>query len=221
MLFKKGFLCALFFVATTVNAFDLSEALDGQLRDAEFEFDVGVAILSSEGLRKNAHIVVSRNENSILIVGQATSQELKGEAQQLVLDVARLKWIEGDVNHVEPSNARVCGEKASTSAANSKRRFNLKQVAECSTVNRFYNEVRISPPLSEIEQSDDELLRATIINQLLRASIIDKADVINVVVSDSRVYLLGDQLTQATAQKATVFVEGLPDVEMVVPLFRF
>jgi len=81
--------------------------------------------------------------------------------------------------------------------------------------------VRISPPLSEIEQSDDELLRATIINQLLRASIIDKADVINVVVSDSQVYLLGEQLTQETAQKATAFVEGLPDVEMVVPLFRF
>jgi len=141
--------------------------------------------------------------------------------QQLVLDVARLKWIEGDVNQVEPSNAQVCGEKASRSAANSKRRFNLKQVAECSTVNRFYNEVRISPPLSEMEQSNDDLLRATIINQLLRASIIDKAEVINVVVSDSQVYLLGDQLTQVTAQKSTVFVEGLPDVGSVVPLFRF
>jgi len=53
MLFKKGFLCALLFLATTINAFGSSGAgaLERQLKNAEFEFNVGVAILSSDRYR--------------------------------------------------------------------------------------------------------------------------------------------------------------------------
>jgi len=107
------------------------------------------------------------------------------------------------------------------SAANERRRFNLKTAEECSTVNRFYNEVRLSAPRGEIQQSDDELLRATILNKLLHAEIIDKADTIKVVVSDKHVYLLGDVLAPETAKKASEFVEKVPEVAKVIPLFRF
>ena len=99
--------------------------------------------------------------------------------------------------------------------------FNLKTAQECSTVNRFYNEVRVSTPISEVARSDDDLLRASIVNKLLHASIIDKAETIKVVVSDGYVYLLGDQLSQSTAQQATRFVNDMAGVEKVVPLFRF
>ena len=228
----KFILCSLFFATTTASAFEFSDigerifgdnvsGVEGQIKDAEFEFKVGSVILLDEVLRKNSHILVSRNRNSVLIAGQASSQELKDKVLRVVLDAAHLKWTQGDVNHVEPSNAQVCGEKASKMAANDRRRFNLKTARDCSTVNRFYNEVRVSTPMSEIARSDDDVLRATITNKLLHAAIIDKADVIKVLVSDQYVYLLGDQLGQATAQKATTFVEGMSKAKKVVPLFRF
>lgn len=228
----KFILCSLIFSTSTTGAFEFSDISDrilgdnvsgveGQIKDAEFEFEVGSAILLDETLRKNSHILVSRNRNSVLIAGQASSQELKDKVLRVVLDAAHLKWTQGDVNHVEPSNAQVCGEKASKMAANDRRRFNLKTAQDCSTVNRFYNEVRVSTPMNEIARSDDDVLRATITNKLLHAAIIDKADVIKVLVSDQYVYLLGDQLDQATAQKATTFVEGMSKAKKVVPLFRF
>ncbi|MDX2425833.1 MAG: BON domain-containing protein [Cycloclasticus sp.] len=228
----KFILCSLFFAASTAGAFEFSDISDrifgdnvsgveGQIKDAEFEFEVGSAILLDETLRKNSHILVSRNRNSVLIAGQANSQELKDKVLRVVLDAAHLKWTQGDVNHVEPSNAQVCGEKASKMAANDRRRFNLKTAEECTTVNRFYNEVRVSTPISEIARSDDDVLRATITNKLLHAAIIDRADSIKVLVSDQYVYLLGDQLDQATAQKATAFVHAMNNAKKVVPLFRF
>ncbi|MBV1913325.1 MAG: BON domain-containing protein [Cycloclasticus sp.] len=228
----QAIFCASIFATTSAQAFELSALTDrfiednatgveGQLKDAAFEFNVESALLRNEMLRENTHIIVSRNRNSVLIAGQATTQELKDKVQRLVLDAAHLQWTQGDINHVEPSNAQVCGEKASKKAANDRRRFNLKTAEECSTVNRFYNEVRVSTPMSEIEQSDDDLLRATIVNQLLHAAIIDRADTIKVVVSDKYVYLLGDQLSQQTAQQAARFVEAMRGVEKVVPLFRF
>lgn len=228
----KFILCSLFFAASTAGAFEFSDISDrifgdnvsgveGQIKDAEFEFEVGSAILLDETLRKNSHILVSRNRNSVLIAGQANSQELKDKVLRVVLDAAHLKWTQGDVNHVEPSNAQVCGEKASKMAANDRRRFNLKTAEECTTVNRFYNEVRVSTPISEIARSDDDVLRATITNKLLHAAIIDRADSIKVLVSDQYVYLLGDQLDQATAQKATAFVQAMNNAKKVVPLFRF
>lgn len=224
--------CVSFFFITTANAFELSTlsdrlfgdhatGIEGQLKEAKFEFDVSSALLRRESLRKGTNIVVSRNRNSVLIAGQAATQELKDAVLELVLSEAHLQWTQGDVNHVEPSNAQVCGEKASKMAANDRRRFNLKTAEECSTVNRFYNEVRIAAPLSEIERSDDDLLRATIVNKLLQAAVIDKADTIKVVVADRYVYLLGDQLSQSTAQHATQFVTDLAGVNKVVPLFRF
>lgn len=228
----KFILCSLFFAASTAGAFEFSDISDrifgdnvsgveGQIKDAEFEFEVGSAILLDETLRKNSHILVSRNRNSVLIAGQANSQELKDKVLRVVLDAAHLKWTQGDVNHVEPSNAQVCGEKASKMAANDRRRFNLKTAEECTTVNRFYNEVRVSTPISEIARSDDDVLRATITNKLLHAAIIDRADSIKVLVSDQYVYLLGDQLDQATAQKAAAFVQAMNNAKKVVPLFRF
>lgn len=224
--------CALLFSVTSVQAFELSDisdrlfednatGIEGQLKDAKFEFKVDAALLRNEVLRKGTHIVVSRNRGSVLIAGQAATQELKDKVLRLVLSEARLQWTQGDVNHVEPSNAQVCGKKASKAAANDRRRFNLKTAEECSTVNRFYNEVRVSTPISEVERSDDDLLRATILNKLLHASVIDKADTIKVVVSDSYVYLLGDQLNESTAQQATRFVANIPGVNKVAPLFRF
>jgi Predicted periplasmic or secreted lipoprotein len=157
----------------------------------------------------------------VLIAGQAASQALKDQVLQLVLSEAHLRWTQGDVNHVEPSNAQVCGKKASKVAANDRRRFNLKTAEECSSVNRFYNEVRVATPVSEVERSDDDLLRATIVNQLLHAGVIQKVDTIKVVVADQYVYLLGDQLNQSSAQRATEFVGGITGVTNVVPLFRF
>jgi len=224
--------CASLFAATTTHAFELSDissrlfednatGIEGQLKDATFEFKVDTALLRNETLRTGAHIIVSRNRSSVLIAGQAATQELKDKVLRLVLSEAHLQWTEGDVNHVEPSNAQVCGKKASKVAANDRRRFNLKTVEECSTVNRFYNEVRVSTPISEVERSDDDLLRATIVSKLLHASVIDKAETIKIVVSDGYVYLLGDQLSQSTAQHATRFVNDMSGVEKVVPLFRF
>lgn len=222
----------LLFLTSAAEAFELSDITDrlfedkatgieGQLKDAAFEFKVNSALLRDEALRENSYIAVSRNRGSVLIAGQARTQELKQRVQRIVLNAAHLQWTQGDVNHVEPSNAQVCGQKASKKAANDKRRFNLKTVEECSSVNRFYNEVRVSTPMSETEQSDDDLLRATILNKLLHAAIIDKAETIKVVVSDNHVYLLGDQLSQSTAQQATRFVNEVAGVEKVVPLFRF
>ncbi|MEW4983158.1 MAG: BON domain-containing protein [Cycloclasticus sp.] len=222
----------LLFLTSAAEAFEMSDITDrlfedkatgieGQLKDAAFEFKVNSALLRDEALRENTYIAVSRNRGSVLIAGQARTQELKQRVQRIVLNAAHLQWTQGDVNHVEPSNAQVCGQKASKKAANDKRRFNLKTVEECSTVNRFYNEVRVSKPMSETEQSDDDLLRATILNKLLHAAIIDKAETIKVVVSDNHVYLLGDQLSQSTAQQATRFVNEVAGVEKVVPLFRF
>lgn len=222
----------LLFLTSAAEAFEMSDITDrlfedkatgieGQLKDAAFEFKVNSALLRDEALRENSYIAVSRNRGSVLIAGQARTQELKQRVQRIVLNAAHLQWTQGDVNHVEPSNAQVCGQKASKKAANDKRRFNLKTVEECSTVNRFYNEVRVSKPMSETEQSDDDLLRATILNKLLHAAIIDKAETIKVVVSDNHVYLLGDQLSQSTAQQATRFVNEVAGVEKVVPLFRF
>jgi len=217
---------------TSANAFELSDITDrlfednltgveGQLKDAEFEFQVDSVLLLDERLRKNSHILVARNRSSVLIAGQAKSDELKAQVQRIVLETANLKWTQGDVNRVEPSNAQVCGEKASKMAANERRRFNLKTVAECSTVNRFYNEVRVAEPMTELAQSDDDVLRATITNRLLRESIIDKAETIKVVVSDQYVYLLGDQLNQSTADRATALVKSMPSIKKVIPLFRF
>lgn len=222
----------LLFLTSAAEAFEMSDITDrlfedkatgieGQLKDAAFEFKVNSALLRDEALRENSYIAVSRNRSSVLIAGQARTQELKQRVQRIVLNAAHLQWTQGDVNHVEPSNAQVCGQKASKKAANDKRRFNLKTVEECSSVNRFYNEVRVSTPMSETEQSDDDVLRATILNKLLHAAIIDKAETIKVVVSDKHVYLLGDQLSQSTAQQATRFVNEIAGVETVVPLFRF
>jgi len=223
---------ALCMVINSASAFDLSgitkgvfedkaAGIEGQLRDAEFEFNVKSVLLRNDNVRENTHILVSRNHSSVLIAGEAKTQALKDTVLRLVLDEARLQWVQGDINNVEPSNAQVCGKKASKVAANDRRRFNLKTAEECSTVNRFYNEVRVTEPMSELEQSDDDVSRANILNKLLRASIIQSADTIKVVVSDERVYLLGDQLSEENAEKATAFVEGLNNVEKVVPLFRF
>lgn len=228
----QSVLCALVFCTASAHAFELSDITDrlfkdnatgieGQLKDAAFEFKVDTALLQNEALRHGTHIVVARNRGSVLIAGQAATQELKDRVLQLVLSEAHLKWTQGDVNHVEPSNAQVCGKKASKVAANDRRRFNLKAAEECSTVNRFYNEVRVSTPVSEIERSDDDVLRANIVNKLLHARIIQKADMIKVVVADQYVYLLGDQMDKKTAEKATDFVTGIEGVENAVPLFRF
>jgi len=217
---------------STAHAFELSDITDrifkdnatgieGQLKDAAFEFKVQTALLRNEQLRNNTHVVVSRNRGSVLIAGQVRTQELKDKVLRLVLSEAHLKWAQGDVNHVEPSNTQVCGKKASKMAANDRRKFNLKAAQECSTVNRFYNEVRVSTPMNEVERSDDELLRATISNQLLHAAIINTADMIKIVVSDKYVYLLGDQLSKEAALEATQFVGSVEGVKKVVPLFRF
>lgn len=225
-------LYVLVFCATSTQAFELSDitgrlfeddatGVEGQLKDAAFEFKVDMALLRSDTLRNNTHIVVSRNRGSVLIAGQAATQALKDQVLQLVLSEAHLRWTQGDVNHVEPSNAQVCGKKVSKVAANDRRRFNLKTAEECSSVNRFYNEVRVATPVSEVERSDDDLLRATIVNQLLHAGVIQKVDTIKVVVADQYVYLLGDQLNQSSAQRATEFVSGITGVTNVVPLFRF
>ncbi|ORU91460.1 MAG: transport-associated protein [Cycloclasticus sp. symbiont of Poecilosclerida sp. N] len=224
--------CILFFVSTTICAFELSDITDrffedkatgieGQLKDAAFEFKVDTALLRNEHLRENTHIVVSRNRSSVLVAGQAATQALKDKVQRLVLSEAHLQWTQGDVNQVEPSNAQVCGKKASKVAANERRKFNLKTAEACSTVNRFYNEVRVSEPMSEVARSDDDLLRAMISNKLLHAAIIKKIDRIKIVVSDKYVYLLGDQLDKATAQRITTFVNNMASVKKVVPLFRF
>jgi len=222
------FFCTL----NTANAFEMSDITDrifednetgieGQLKDAAFELKVKTALLRNEELRNHAHIVVSRNRGSVLIAGQAETQELKAKVLRLVLSEAHLKWKQGDVNYVEPSNAQVCGKKASKMAANDRRKFNLKTAKECSTVNRFYNEFRVLAPMGEVERSDDDLLRATISNELLHAAIINKADAIKVVVLDKYAYLLGDQLNQETARRAREFVGSVDGVKKVVPLFRF
>ena len=232
MKLSTALFCASLFVASSASAFNLSDigdrlfadtatGIEGQLKDASFEFKVDSAVLRNAALRENTHILVSRNRGSVLIAGQATTQALKNQVQALVLDTANLKWLQGDVNNVEPSNAQICGKKAAKSAANDRRRFNLKTAEECSTVNRFYNEVRVGKPMTEVQQSDDDLLRATLLNKLLHASVIDQADTIKIVVSDKYVYLLGDQLSKETAQRATEFVGSIAGVKQVVPLFRF
>ncbi len=226
------FVYALILAVSSANAFDLTDVADTlfkdkaigieeQLRDAAFEFNVKSVILRNDKLRKDTHILVSRNRSSVLIAGEAKTLALKDMVLALVLDEARLQWTQGDVNNVEPSNAQACGEKASKMAANDRRRFNLKTAKECSTVNRFYNEVRVTEPRTELEKSDDDVRRAHIINQLLHASIIQSTDSIKVVVTDKQVYLLGDQLSKEAAAKATAFVKDLRGVEKVIPLFRF
>lgn len=226
------FVYALILAVSSANAFDLTDVADTlfkdkaigieeQLRDAAFEFNVKSVILRNDKLRKDTHILVSRNRSSVLIAGEAKTLALKDMVLALVLDEARLQWTQGDVNNVEPSNTQACGEKASKMAANDRRRFNLKTAKECSTVNRFYNEVRVTEPRTELEKSDDDVRRAHIINQLLHASIIQSTDSIKVVVTDKQVYLLGDQLSKEAAAKATAFVKDLRGVEKVIPLFRF
>ena len=226
------FVYALILAVSSANAFDLTDVADTlfkdkaigieeQLRDAAFEFNVKSVILRNDKLRKDTHILASRNRSSVLIAGEAKTLALKDMVLALVLDEARLQWTQGDVNNVEPSNAQACGEKASKMAANDRRRFNLKTAKECSTVNRFYNEVRVTEPRTELEKSDDDVRRAHIINQLLHASIIQSTDSIKVVVTDKQVYLLGDQLSKEAAAKATAFVKDLRGVEKVIPLFRF
>jgi osmotically-inducible protein OsmY len=233
MQYFKSLLCALLlsisFSSYSLGLTDLSDILfddtatgiEGQLKDAKFEFDAYAALLLDAELSEHTHILVSRNRGSVLITGQASSKALRDKVQTLVLGVARVKWKEGDVNNVEPANAQICGEAARNITGNDKRKFNLKTVDECSTVNRLYNEVTIRLPLNEAQQSDDDLLRAKIVNKLLYASIIDRADAIKVVVTDGQVYLLGDQLSEKVAEQATQFVMNLEDVKKVVPLFRF
>jgi len=229
---KPIFLCASMLVTCTASAFDLpslgqyflkskitEEA--AQLRDSTFEIDVSMAILESKSLTKDAQITVSRTGDTVLIVGQAKTAELKSRIQEIVLEAANLQWTQGDVNNVEPSNAQVCGKKAAKVAANDRRRFNLKTAEECSTVNRFYNEVEVTELMGAIEQSDDDLLRATILNQLLHARLIEKAGTVKVIVSDHKAYLLGSRLTQAEAEQVTAFVNTVPKVSKVIPLFRF
>ena len=226
------FVWALTMAMSSANAFELIDITDslfedkatgieGQLKDAAFEFKVKTALLQNDNVRTYANILVSRNRNSVLIAGEAKTQVLKDKVLKLVLDEAHLQWTQGDINNVEPSNVQVCGEKASKMAANDRRRFNLKTAKDCSTVNRFYNEVRVTEPRTELEQSDDDVSRAHILNQLMHASIIQSASTIKVVVSDKHVYLLSDQLSQETADKATAFVKSLSDVGKVTPLFRF
>jgi len=105
--------CASFFVASSVSAFDLSAisdrlfadkatGIEGQLKDAAFEFKVDSTLLKNKTLRENTHILVSRNRGSVLIAGQARTQALKDQVQALVLDTANLQWMEGDVSNVEP-----------------------------------------------------------------------------------------------------------------------
>ncbi len=229
---KPIFLCATMLVTWTASAFELpsfgqyflENKVTGeaaQLRDSTFEIDVSMAILESKPLTKGAQITVSRTGDTVLIVGQAKTAELKSRIQEIVLEAANLQWTQGDVNNVEPSNAQVCGKKAAKVAANDRRRFNLKAAEECSTVNRFYNEVEVTELMGAIEQSDDDLLRATILNQLLHARLIENAGTVKVVVSDHKAYLLGDQLTQKVAEQVTAFVNTMPTVSKVVPLFRF
>ncbi len=229
---KPIFLCVTMLAACTASAFELpsfgqyflknkvtSEA--AQLRDSTFEIDVSMAILESKALTKDAQITVSRTGDTVLIVGQAKTEGLKSRIQEIVLEAANLQWTQGDVNNVEPSNAQVCGKKAAKVAANDRRRFNLKTAEECSTVNRFYNEVEVTELMGAIEQSDDDLLRATILNQLLHARLIEKAGTVKVVVSDHKAYLLGSQLTESVAEQVTAFVNTVPNVSKVIPLFRF
>jgi osmotically-inducible protein OsmY len=224
----------LLLAAFTVHAFeisDLSEMLfedtatgvEGKIKDANYEFRANRAILLDKALQGRAHLLVSRNRGSVLVAGQVETQALKERALSIVLRATKLKWKEGDVNNVEPANARVCSETVSkVSIANERRRAITKTaVTECSTVNRFYNEIRVAEPLNEVQQSDDEVQRATIVSQLLHASIIDRAGVIKVVVSDGFVYLLGDELSEETAERATELVSSMPGVEKVSPLFRF
>jgi len=229
---KPIFLCATMLATCTANAFDLpsfsqyflEKKVTGeaaQLRDSRFEIDVSMAILENKSLTKDAQISVSRTGDTVLIIGQAKTAELKARIQEIVLEAANLQWTQGDVNNVEPSNAQVCGKKAAKVAANERRRFNLKTAEECSTVNRFYNEVEVTELMGAIEQSNDDLLRATILNQLLHAGVIEKVDTIKVVVSDHKAYLLGNQLTQPAAEQVTTFVNTVPKVSKVIPLFRF
>jgi len=200
---------------------DTATGVKGQLKDAKFEFDAYSTILLDKGLSKNVHILVARNRSSVLIAGQARTKQLREKVQRLVLGVAHVKWKEGDVNDVEPANAQVCGKGASKVSGNERRKFNLKSADECSTVNRIYNEVIVGIPLDEKQQSDDDLLRAKIVNELLYASIIENADTVKIVVTSGVVYLLGDQLAKETAEQVTKFVKDLTDVKKVIPLFRF
>lgn len=200
---------------------DTAVGIERQLKDARFEFEADSAILASQVLTNKVHILVARNKNSVLIAGQAISPELRDKVQKMVLGVAHVKWKQGDVNHVEPANAQICGKGASRVSGNERRKFNLKSAGECSTVNRVYNEVIISAPMNETQQSDDDLLRARIVNKLLHAKVIEKADTIKVVVTGGLVYLLGDQLTEEFAGEVSQFVTSLPEVKKVVPLFRF
>ncbi|ORU90578.1 MAG: transport-associated protein [Cycloclasticus sp. symbiont of Poecilosclerida sp. M] len=230
----------LFIFASTSSAFEMSDlsemlfedtatGIGGKLKDAEFEFRANRTILLDKSLQNRAHLVVSRNRGSVLIAGQAETHALKGHAVDIVLSATQLKWKEGDVNHVEPANARVCNEASSSEASpampgNARRRAILKTASttvECSTVNRFYNEISVGAPLTETQISDEDVLRATIVNKLLHEGIIERANVIKVVVSARHVYLLGDELSQGDAGRASEFVKTIPDVEKVSPLFRF
>lgn len=200
---------------------DTATGVEGQLKDAKFEFDAYAVLLLDVELNKKTHILVVRNRNSVLIAGQASTETLRNKAQELILGVARLKWKEGDVNKVEPANAKICGEAVRHVAGNERRKFNLKTAEDCSTVNRLYNEVVIRAPLNEVQQSDDSLLRASIVNKLIRASIIERAELVKVLVTDGRVYLLADKLSEQTAVHVTEFVTNVEGVTRVVPLFRF
>jgi len=200
---------------------DTATGVEGQLKDAKFEFDAYSTILLNKGLSKNVYILVARNRSSVLIAGQARTAQLREKVQRLVLGVAHVRWKAGNVNDVEPANAQICGKGASRVSGNERRKFNLKSADECSTVNRIYNEVVVAEPLNEKQQSDDDLLRAKIVNELLYASIIENADRVKIVVTSGVVYLLGDELVKQTAKQVTKFVKDLTDVKKVIPLFRF
>lgn len=199
---------------------DTATGVEGQLKDAKFEFNAYAVLLLDVELNKETNIIVVRNRSSVLIAGQASTKALRNKAQELILGVARLKWKEGDVNNVEPANAKICGKAARHIAGNERRKFNLKTTEDCSTINRLYNEVVIRAPLNEIQQSDDDLLRSEIINKLLHASVIERSDSVSVIVTGGQVYLLGDQLSEKVAERVAQFVMALEGVKKVVPLFR-
>lgn len=219
-------------VSFSGNAFELKDltgllfeesasGVEAQLKEAKFEFDAYAAILRDAELANKSHISVARNRDSVLIAGQVRTERLAEKAQKIVLGVAHVKWSVGDLVQVEPANAQVCGKSAAKVSGNDKRKFNLKSAPDCSTVNRVYNQLTVATPMGKVQQSDDDLLRATIVNKLLHASIIESPAVLKVVVSGGVVYLLGDQLDKTLAEHVLSFVRGVLGVEKVIPLFRF
>jgi len=199
---------------------DNTSEVNEQLEEAKFELKAQHAILLDESLANKVNILVSRQKNRVLITGQAETEELREKAQQLVLQAASLKWTQGAANDVEPANALVCGEAALKTSGNEKRRSNLKTAKPCSTVNQFYNEIHIAKVLSAIQQSDDDVLRASIVNQLLHKGVIERMDAVKVIVSEKRVYLLGDQIDSSTAKEMMGFVSALPGVKTVMPFLN-